>query len=31
MIHLWQVLDILGVVFVAATMGLALRRVWRQR
>lgn len=30
-IHLWQVLDVLGIAFMVFAMGLALRRVWRRR
>ena len=31
MIHLWQVLDCVGIVWIAFVCGLALRRVWRGR
>lgn len=30
-IHLWQVLDVLGIAWVAFVAVLALRRVWRRR
>ena len=30
-IHLWQVLDVLCIAWIAFVCGLALRRVWRGR